>query len=138
MAYLGASQHEIIIPEVDLDTTPVGNVFVWTLNHPLLIKKVGFIYTEGTPPSITTAGVVSFEHTPKDGTAVEKATYTAEVSKSAGYEGTLKDSNGSSKLNLFVAKGDKIAFKLKTQQSTGATGKGRFVVYYEQIPDGVV
>jgi hypothetical protein len=137
MAYLGASQHTIIIPEVTLTASPV-DVFKWTLNHPVLIKEIGFIYSEATPASITTAGVVSFMYTPNGGSPVEKATYTAEVNKGVGYEGTLKDSNNSSKLNLFVRKGDTITFRLKTSQTSGTTGKGRFVVYYEQIPDGVV
>lgn len=138
MAFNNKVQYDIIgWAEVDLDAA-VADKFTWTVNHPILIHQVGFIYTEATDAAIVTKGVVSLDVTPSGGSRTEKATYTAEVSKSIGYEGKLTDSNGSANLGILVDAGDTVIFEHKIQQTSLEAGKGVFVVYYELVPDGSV
>lgn len=138
MAFNSKTQFEIFgWAEVDLDAA-ISTKFTWKVNTPILVHGVGFIYTEATPSSIATPGVVSLAVIPSGGTETEKATYTAEVSKAIGFEGKLVNASGTSRLGVVVDVGDTILLKHKVQQTATVAGKGIFVVYYEIIPDGNV
>jgi len=127
------SQFIVIEPEIDLDD-PVGDPFTLKSRHPMVIHSVEFVYTEATDGAIATKGVVSFDVTPSGGARAEKATYTAEISKAIGFTARLLGA-GSKFDPVDIANGDTLHFELKTQQTAGEAGMGKFLLYYEMGQD---
>ena len=123
MAYNSKSQFQIIPVTAALNAA--ADAYTLKLNHPMSIKRVEF----QVETSVTGNPVVSLDYTPVGGARTE----WSEVSLVNGNDNTVNAEPASPAPNpLSLGDGDILHFEVKT---AGTGGDGKFIIYYEMIPD---
>lgn len=113
-----------------------ADVFVMVMPHGIHIQDIQMVYTEATDAAVAALGIFSIDYKAVGGSRVEKGLYTAELSKAVGFTAPFLD--GTDRVNFLAEQGSTIYFEIKTTQTSGEAGSGRYVLYGFQWPDAVV
>lgn len=125
MSYSFEVIRQILDPEITL-TDATGVKFTWALAKKMTVKDVKFVLTEamGTPGI---NGQISLDYNTS-----EKLVITPADSAPIGTEVSADSSPVFTEFDAAI--GGKLEFKIKTQQTAATAGKGRVVLYYQELP----